>query len=284
MTNINYLLEASKSLYDDITQELSDQSSKKYNHGEWTLAQLDDYRCQGLPKTLSKRYAENKQAWLTKEELVLIMDWKLAKGKFRPTLPKLINSNTKEAVEDITKHGFQIWLDFTNGKHINKEYWTNTSNHKSYIDTVKKVFKKLCELRGVGPATASLILNLLRVNEALTAPFFSDESFLYYVIPNGEKIKYNLKEYTDELLPIYFKFLKLDSTINMNTLERGGWALKMYDLYRITKLANIKLTFEVEECNISQNNAFINIKSDKSNFRNESDDIKSPKRKQRKLK
>ena len=39
------------------------------------------------------------------------MDWKLARGKFRPKLQALISSNTEEAVQAATKDGLAAIMD-----------------------------------------------------------------------------------------------------------------------------------------------------------------------------
>lgn len=55
--------------------------------------------------------------------------------------------------------------------------------------------KKLAELRGIGPATASL---LLAVHQPEKVIFFSDEAF-YWLCCGGQKsaLKYNAKEYQE---------------------------------------------------------------------------------------
>jgi hypothetical protein len=193
------------------------------------------------------------------------MDWKLAKGKFRPMLPKLIRSNAPDLVKSATTDGFNIWLKFF--KSNNTSSWADIKT-SDYIDAVKSSFKLVCVLKGVGPATASLILSLLvDINAVLTPPFFSDESFLYYVVEPtrpDSKIKYNVKEYTEELLPVYFEILsKVD--LNMTTLERGGWALKMYEMYRITKLVNVKPKFDVGDDVLLKYCGIDNVKNDGGN-------------------
>ena len=58
----------------------------------------------------------------------------------------------------------------------------------------------MTKLKGIGPATASLLLS---VYEPHTAPFFSDELFRWCFFEEGKgkgwdrEIKYNLKEYLD---------------------------------------------------------------------------------------
>lgn len=250
------VLKASELLYNNITESLSDQSVKKYNNDKLTLAELDKWRTDELPTILNNRYKEKSNCWLTKDELVLLMDWKLAKGVFRPILPKLIKSNSQDQVEEVTKAGFTMFLDYTKETKNVEDFWKNDSEEKrkQYKTNIRSAFKKICELKGVGPATASLILSLLyKIEKYLVPPFFSDESFMYYVIEPSRpetKIKYSVKEYVDELLDSYFDILfnyKGDNLLNMDILEKGGWSLKMYDIHRFDILADLKVPFEVDD-------------------------------------
>lgn len=84
-----------------------------------------------------------------------------------------------------------------------------SSNDKAYVEeTIKNaidVYKKpadtpaalgvLTKLKGVGPATASL---LLAVHDPVNVMFFADEAF-YWLCCDGKKdpIKYNAKEYKE---------------------------------------------------------------------------------------
>ena len=58
---------------------------------------------------------------------------------------------------------------------------------------VSKTLATLTKLRGIGPATASL---LLAVHHPAEVPFFSDEAY-YWLCNDGrpESLKYNMKEY-----------------------------------------------------------------------------------------
>jgi len=99
-------------------------------------------------------------------------------GKFRPTLKSLVRQNTDEAVVEMTKDAFSVF--------------------RNSPDTVKASLTTLTKLRGIGPATASLILS---VYDPETAPFFSDELFRWAHFEEGSGkgwdrgIKYNVKEY-----------------------------------------------------------------------------------------
>ncbi|ODV78710.1 uncharacterized protein CANTADRAFT_26692 [Suhomyces tanzawaensis NRRL Y-17324] len=247
---VDHILKAYSSLYPAINKELSDQSSKKYDNDKLTLLQLEEWRNDELPQIIASRHQQHNKVWITKDELVLLMDWKLAKGKFRPTLPKLIKSNGEDEVLKYSEDGFQILLSYIEQHPDFSWKLADKDTIQDYILAIKKAFKSVCMLKGVGPATASLILSLLtKINARLSPPFFSDESFLYFVVDAqrpGSKIKYNVKEYTDEFLPVYFSILKEYDT-DMHTLEKGAWALKSFEINRIDKLINIKLDSDYKE-------------------------------------
>lgn len=101
--------------------------------------------------------------------------WLLSRhGKFRPTLMKLVSSNdpsfVKETIQNAIKH------------------YRDKSDVAGTLDI-------LTHLKGIGPATASL---LLAAHDPDNVMFFADEAF-YWLCCNGSKapIKYNLKEYKE---------------------------------------------------------------------------------------
>jgi len=102
-------------------------------------------------------------------------------GTFRPSLRKLVESNTDETVEQCTRKAF-------------KTYEKDNDQWDKVVVTLAK------ELRGVGPATASLLLNTF---DSEKVPFFSDELFRWVMFSEGKgngwdrKIKYSAKEYQD---------------------------------------------------------------------------------------
>ena len=87
---------------------------------------------------------------------------------------KLVSSNDAATVTDIVEEAV-------------KTYKTKSSAPAA-VDNLTK-------LKGIGPATASL---LLAVHDPANVPFFSDELF-YWLCCDGEvaPIKYNAKEYRD---------------------------------------------------------------------------------------
>jgi hypothetical protein len=82
-------------------------------------------------------------------QLEKTMEWKLTRGQYRPTLLALIRQNSDAAVKAASRTAFAA-------------------------ETPAAFVKALCELRGVGPATASALGTVLRPSEM---GFFSDEAF-----------------------------------------------------------------------------------------------------------
>ena len=160
------------------------------------LVHLDQKRYEELPGVPDRTN-------MTKKDLTWAMDWKLCDpltkfspcpraskivkllteniismhGTNRPSLPGLIAQNSEEFVESTTKSAFAL-------------YKSDSANHTAPL-------KKLEELKGVGPATASLLLSIL---DGDNAPFFSDELFRWVCWDEAlggwkRKIKYDKKEY-----------------------------------------------------------------------------------------
>lgn len=95
-------------------------------------------------------------------------------GAFRATLPKLVASNTNESVADATKDAFAAYA-------------------KDDKDIATVISKLSTPLKGIGPATASL---LLAIHDPQNVVFFSDELFSY-LTADGKKVdpKYTTKEF-----------------------------------------------------------------------------------------
>jgi len=86
-------------------------------------------------------------------------------------MPGLVRSNSNEKAKSATAEAFEL-------------YAKDSSNLKSVIE-------KLSELKGIGPATASL---LLAVHDPENVIFFSDEAFQWLTSPS-KKPTYNFKEF-----------------------------------------------------------------------------------------
>ncbi|XP_063824897.1 uncharacterized protein LOC135074515 isoform X2 [Ostrinia nubilalis] len=100
------------------------------------------------------------------EELVQLMKWKQARGKFYPQLSYLIKVNTPRAVMQETKKAFRK------------------------LPNIESAMTALSNLKGVGTATASA---LLAAASPEIAPFMADECL--QAIPEMEGSDYTAKEY-----------------------------------------------------------------------------------------
>lgn len=92
----------------------------------------------------------DKKPFLTREELMALVEWKFRKGKPRYALRKLLLGNSESFVLDCTRSGLKA------------------ADRGDILEAVDE----LCQLRGVGPATASAILSFRRPD---LCPFMDDE-------------------------------------------------------------------------------------------------------------
>jgi hypothetical protein len=104
------------------------------------------------------------QMSLTKEQLVdVIVEWKFLMGKPRNALRPLLQSNSDAAVISASRQAFATLdgIPTTNGM-IAAICDIDNCSSSNYNSEIIKAMNHLCELRGVGPATASAILCLYR--------------------------------------------------------------------------------------------------------------------------
>ncbi|XP_004927592.1 uncharacterized protein LOC101735385 isoform X2 [Bombyx mori] len=127
------------------------------------LIKLDNWYQNELPKKIKSR---GKDAHMIHEELVQLMKWKQARGKFYPQLSYLIKVNTPRAVMQETKKAFRK------------------------LPNIESAMTALSNLKGVGTATASA---LLAAASPEIAPFMADECV--QAIPEMEGSDYTAREY-----------------------------------------------------------------------------------------
>ncbi|XP_072313002.1 uncharacterized protein [Eucyclogobius newberryi] len=144
------------------------------------LLTLDKWYQEELPATISNRPERH----VTLIELVKLMEWKLTRGKFRPRLQQLVESNCGDAVEKCSRKAFNLLPD------------------------VQAAITELSSLKGVGPATASAVL---AVGAPEQAAFMSDEAM--ESIPGLTPIQYTVKHY------ILYLTKMLEQTKKLNTLD-----------------------------------------------------------------
>ncbi|KAI1119218.1 hypothetical protein F5Y14DRAFT_126307 [Nemania sp. NC0429] len=153
--------------YPSLIRSISSEKAAKA--GQSTLLELDEYRYNVAVDAFRHDEPDRQMSHGDVQRLV---EWKLRHGKFRPTLMKLVSSNDEEVVKKTIREAMA-------------QYWSDNNIAKA-IDAIAK-------LRGIGPATASLLLS---VHDSERVIFFSDEAF-WWLCCEGEKlpIKYNAKEY-----------------------------------------------------------------------------------------
>lgn len=126
------------------------------------LHDLDKLRFDTIPTAVASRVPP----YLEKKELVQLVEWKLKHGKFRPNLLKFAESNPADLVKETTQDAFACLKETSGTKPGTQVEWTK----------VDAALKKATALKGIGPATASLVLSCADKN---CIPFFSDELFRF---------------------------------------------------------------------------------------------------------
>ncbi|KAK2714796.1 uncharacterized protein LOC136040086 isoform X3 [Artemia franciscana] len=147
----------------NLYQEALKLKAQEKNKKPEELIKLDNWYQNDLPKLIKTR---GKDMHLSHEELVQMMKWKLARGKFYPHLSNLIKINTPKAVITETKKALK--------KLPNLEAATVALNN----------------LKGVGTTMASAVL---AAGAPELAPFMADECLM--AIPEIESIDYTTNEY-----------------------------------------------------------------------------------------
>uniref|UniRef100_A0A8C6XEN6 Uncharacterized protein n=1 Tax=Naja naja TaxID=35670 RepID=A0A8C6XEN6_NAJNA len=146
--------EAILNIYQDVIETMGSKKKK--------LIALDQWYQEELPELLAGR----EEKYLTKEELLKVMEWKLTRGKFRPHLQQLVAANPSKMVEEHTRKAFHRLPD------------------------AEAAVKELNELKGIGPATASAILT---AGAPEIAAFMADE--VMEILPGLAPLQHTLKHY-----------------------------------------------------------------------------------------
>ncbi|ORY75810.1 hypothetical protein BCR37DRAFT_383967 [Protomyces lactucae-debilis] len=139
---------------------------------------------------------------IDKRILERIMKFKMARGTYRPTLMGLVAQNVNADVKKVTKEASAPLFD-----DLSEEQ-------------VRKSLAQLGTLRGVGPATASLILSI----EHSTVPFMSDEAARFFGCLGP--VKYTLPYYMRFRSAMLQFLMEAESDLTCCQLEQRIW-LKM---------------------------------------------------------
>ncbi|KAJ5185900.1 hypothetical protein N7491_006229 [Penicillium cf. griseofulvum] len=205
--------------------------------------QLDRWRYEELPKIIAKRATEGQNGsgpegtHLLKEELIDIMEWKTKHGVSRPMLMGMVKSNPVATITKSTSTAFAALPD------ADPVISPTDTFPKASLDALT------APIRGVGPATASLILSIATVFGAKKeVPFYSDDVYLWLCLmdfpdgrdvkeqkpskhkkPNGELIvKYNMNEYRD----LWNAAQELRARLNDGAGETGDGSVSFIDIER----------------------------------------------------
>ncbi|KAI0199788.1 hypothetical protein F4808DRAFT_461444 [Astrocystis sublimbata] len=162
----------------NISKDVFDEYLSTYAPLIWTmskrrgkdkLVELDKFRygeMEAFRSSEPKRHMEL-------DDVKKLVNWKILHGKYRPSLMKLVSSNDEEVAKKIIQDAMA-------------QYWVDSD--------VMKAIDGLAKLRGIGPATASLLLSMHDPDRVI---FFSDEAY-WWLCCDGNMlipIKYNAKEY-----------------------------------------------------------------------------------------
>lgn len=96
----------------------------------------------------SKFSGDTAKRFLTKDELLVVMQWKFRVGKRRPALLKHLHSNSEASVQTFSRAAIEKARDIS-------------SQRYSELD-IKRALEPLTKLNGVGPATSSAVLSMIR--------------------------------------------------------------------------------------------------------------------------
>lgn len=169
------------------------------------LHDLDKLRFESIPEKVAQRKKEF-DAFLEKEEVESLVEWKLKHGTFRPKLLSLVSSNSASDLRGTTGYAFGYCQE-------------NPSNPV-------EAAKILVKLKGIGPATASLLLSVYKPD---AVAFFSDELFRWVHWEEGKgkgwdrKIGYTMKEYQSLCKEVEKVRARLD--VPAVEIEKVAWVL-----------------------------------------------------------
>ena len=126
------------------------------------LAQLDAWYHAELPRLLAAR----SPTWLSLDELVEVVQWKMHRGTYRARNLALVRQNSPDEVESASRAAFAA------------------------MPHPGTPLSKLSVLKGVGPATASAVLAAARPD---LYPFFDDVAAA--AVPDLGRVEYTAKGY-----------------------------------------------------------------------------------------
>ena len=173
--------------YDEAIEAVSRQKSLQSK-----LAEYDNWIRVDFPVVLDKR----EEPFMTRSELERVMQWKLWRGKDRPMLMSLVKQNSENTVQQVSSASFKL------------------AKKLEWIDAVKK----LTELRGVGPATASAVLSVVYPEGVV---FMADEVI---EAATSRKREYTMKTYCETIEFLLDKQRKLGGAWTPGKMGSALWS------------------------------------------------------------
>ncbi|KAG6078196.1 hypothetical protein E4U15_004377 [Claviceps sp. LM218 group G6] len=156
--------------------------SRTVKPGQKTLLELDEYR---YGDALGALRVEDPPE-MTLAQVQDLVEWKIRHGKFRPALMTFVKSNNAQTAQATISSAIKAYrANMPSYLELHQDDHANASQMALDI---------LTKLRGIGTATASLLLS---VHDPLRVIFFSDEAY-WWLCCGGRKdvtIRYNAKEY-----------------------------------------------------------------------------------------
>ncbi len=174
-----------------------------------TLQDLETQRLVVIPEALKSRSPQH----ITKTELETLMRWKLAHGKSRPRLQKLVESNNAMNVKGTTIEAFAMKL-----------------SPPPAVTELKPAIAKLNELKGVGPATATLLLS---AKDSVNVPFFSDELYRWACTVSGKGPEQGWKAEIKYSENAYFEMYSKVTAFRQRMEKEYGAKLPALDIEKV---------------------------------------------------
>ncbi|KAF2642372.1 hypothetical protein P280DRAFT_488714 [Massarina eburnea CBS 473.64] len=180
------------------------------------LRGLDHERYDALPARVAKRKEDDGDVFLSKEEVVGLVEWKLKHGTFRPKLLQMVTSNPATLIESTTRQAFAI---------LSSPSSTSTTPSTNALTALKTL---TTALKGIGPATASLILSIA---SPARVPFFSDELWRWVMWDEASQhgwrrpITYSAKVYGELFARVSRIVEDAGGEVQAVELEKVAWVL-----------------------------------------------------------
>lgn len=129
--------------------------------GDEDLSQFESFMWETLPQAINSRKSA---PHITAREYRQIVDWKLQRGKFRPSLKAYAKNVDNDTIVEQSTEAFS---------HFDKK-------DRDKCNDVRAILEPLLKIRGCGPATASAVLSVMDTS----IPFMSDELLM---VTTGKK-------------------------------------------------------------------------------------------------